>query len=131
MSKVKTSFFCQNCGTSYAKWQGQCNACKEWNTIAEEVIQKEEKKSWNPTQTESKRTLKPLKIHEIDSTEEIRMDTRDNELNRVLGGGIVPGSLILLGGEPGIGKSTLLLQISLKLPYKTLYVSGEESQKQI
>lgn len=131
MSKIKTSFFCQNCGTSYAKWQGQCNACKEWNTIAEEVIQKEEKKSWNPTQTESKRTVKPLKIHEIDSTEEIRMDTLDNELNRVLGGGIVPGSLILLGGEPGIGKSTLLLQISLKLPYKTLYVSGEESQKQI
>lgn len=131
MSKIKTSFFCQNCGTSYAKWQGQCNACKEWNTIAEEVIQKEEKKSWNPTQTESKRTVKPLKIHEIDSTEEIRMDTRDNELNRVLGGGIVPGSLILLGGEPGIGKSTLLLQISLKLPYRTLYVSGEESQKQI
>jgi DNA repair protein RadA/Sms len=131
MSKIKTTFFCQNCGTSYAKWQGQCNACKEWNTIAEEVIQKEEKKSWNPTQTESKRTVKPLKIHEIDSTEEIRMDTRDNELNRVLGGGIVPGSLILLGGEPGIGKSTLLLQISLKLPYRTLYVSGEESQKQI
>ncbi|CAM4030149.1 DNA repair protein RadA [Flavobacterium antarcticum] len=131
MSKIKTAFFCQNCGTSYAKWQGQCNACKEWNTIAEEVIQKEEKKSWNPTQTESKRTVKPLKIHEIDSTEEIRMDTRDSELNRVLGGGIVPGSLILLGGEPGIGKSTLLLQISLKLPYKTLYVSGEESQKQI
>jgi DNA repair protein RadA/Sms len=131
MSKIKTTFFCQNCGTSYAKWQGQCNACKEWNTIAEEVIQKEEKKSWNPTQTESKRTVKPLKIHEIDSTEEIRMDTRDGELNRVLGGGIVPGSLILLGGEPGIGKSTLLLQISLKLPYKTLYVSGEESQKQI
>ncbi|WP_026978517.1 DNA repair protein RadA [Flavobacterium tegetincola] len=131
MSKIKTSFFCQNCGTSYAKWQGQCNACKEWNTIAEEIIQKEEKKSWNPTQTESKRTVKPLKIHEIDSTEEVRMDTRDGELNRVLGGGIVPGSLILLGGEPGIGKSTLLLQISLKLPYRTLYVSGEESQKQI
>ena len=131
MSKVKTSFFCQNCGTAYAKWQGQCNACKEWNTIAEEIIQKEEKKSWNTAQPESKRTVKPLKIHEIDSTEEIRMDTRDNELNRVLGGGIVPGSLILLGGEPGIGKSTLLLQISLKLPYKTLYVSGEESQKQI
>lgn len=74
---------------------------------------------------------KPLLIHEIDSAEEIRLDTRDGELNRVLGGGIVPGSLILLGGEPGIGKSTLLLQISLKLPYKTLYVSGEESQKQI
>ena len=131
MSKIKTTFFCQNCGTPYAKWQGQCNACKEWNTIAEEVIQKEEKKSWNPSQTNPKKTIKPLKIHEIDSTQELRMDTKDNELNRVLGGGIVPGSLILLGGEPGIGKSTLLLQISLKLPYKTLYVSGEESQKQI
>ena len=131
MSKVKTTFFCQNCGAQYAKWQGQCNSCKEWNTIAEEIIQKEEKASWKPSNTESKRVSKPLRIKEIDSTQEVRMDTADGELNRVLGGGIVPGSLILLGGEPGIGKSTLLLQISLKLPYKTLYVSGEESQKQI
>lgn len=131
MSKVKTSFFCQNCGTQYAKWQGQCNACKEWNTIAEEIIQKEEKSAWKPTAAESRKASKPLRINEIDSALEIRMDTTDGELNRVLGGGIVPGSLILLGGEPGIGKSTLLLQISLKLPYKTLYVSGEESQKQI
>jgi DNA repair protein RadA/Sms len=130
MAKLKTSFFCQNCGTQYAKWQGQCNACKEWNTIVEEVIQKEEKTSWKPT-SEVKKAPKPLKIAEIDSSQEIRLDTLDGELNRVLGGGIVPGSLILLGGEPGIGKSTLLLQISLKLPYKTLYVSGEESQKQI
>ena len=131
MSKLKTTFFCQNCGTQYAKWQGQCNACKEWNTIAEEIIQKEEKSSWKPDTVDSKRVSKPLRIKEIDSTQEVRMDTTDGELNRVLGGGIVPGSLILLGGEPGIGKSTLLLQISLKLPYKTLYVSGEESQKQI
>ena len=132
MSKVKTTFFCQNCGAQYSKWQGQCNSCKEWNTIAEEIIQKEEKKDWkSATSPDSKRVTKPLKIHEIDSTEEIRLDTRDGELNRVLGGGIVPGSLILLGGEPGIGKSTLLLQISLQLPYRTLYVSGEESQKQI
>ena len=132
MSKVKTTFFCQNCGAQYSKWQGQCNSCKEWNTIAEEIIQKEDKKDWkSATSPDSKRVTKPLKIHEIDSTEEIRLDTRDGELNRVLGGGIVPGSLILLGGEPGIGKSTLLLQISLKLPYRTLYVSGEESQKQI
>ena len=130
MAKIKTSFFCQNCGTQYSKWQGQCNACKEWNTIVEEVIQKEEKTSWKPT-SEVKKAPKPLKIAEIDSSQEVRMDTLDGELNRVLGGGIVPGSLILLGGEPGIGKSTLLLQISLKLPYKTLYVSGEESQKQI
>lgn len=92
---------------------------------------KEEKVSWKPSSPESKKAPKPLKITEIDSAQEIRMDTCDGELNRVLGGGIVPGSLILLGGEPGIGKSTLLLQISLQLPYKTLYVSGEESQKQI
>ena len=130
MAKLKTSFFCQNCGSQYSKWQGQCNACKEWNTIVEEVIQKEEKTSWKPT-SEVKKAPKPLKIAEIDSSQEVRLDTLDGELNRVLGGGIVPGSLILLGGEPGIGKSTLLLQISLKLPYKTLYVSGEESQKQI
>ena len=131
MSKLKTTFFCQNCGTQYAKWQGQCNSCKQWNTIAEEIIQKEEKTAWKPATSEVKRISKPLKIKEIDSAEEVRMDSTDGELNRVLGGGIVPGSLILLGGEPGIGKSTLLLQISLKLPYKTLYVSVEESQKQI
>jgi DNA repair protein RadA/Sms len=129
--KVKTSFFCQSCGTQYSKWQGQCNACKEWNSIVEEVIQKEEKAAWKQDTSEVKKTSKPLLIKEIDSSQEVRMDTTDGELNRVLGGGIVPGSLILLGGEPGIGKSTLLLQISLKLPYRTLYVSGEESQKQI
>jgi DNA repair protein RadA/Sms len=131
MAKIKTSFFCQSCGSQYTKWQGQCNACKEWNTIVEEIIQKEEKASWKTETSSVKKASKPLKIKEIDSGEEIRMDTTDGELNRVLGGGLVPGSLTLLGGEPGIGKSTLLLQISLKLPYKTLYVSGEESQKQI
>ena len=130
MAKLKTSFFCQNCGNQYAKWQGQCNACKEWNTIVEEIIQKEEKVAWKSS-VEVKKAAKPLKIKEIDSTQEIRLNTGDGELNRVLGGGIVPGSVVLLGGEPGIGKSTLLLQLSLMLPYKTLYVSGEESQKQI
>jgi DNA repair protein RadA/Sms len=131
MAKLKTTFFCQNCGTQYAKWQGQCNACKEWNTIVEEVLQKPEKNDWKTPVNQSKRTAKPLKIKDIDVFEEARYDSLDAEFNRVLGGGIVPGSLTLLGGEPGIGKSTLLLQISLKLPYKTLYVSGEESQKQI
>ncbi len=131
MSKVKTTFFCQNCGSQYSKWLGQCNSCKEWNTIAEEIIQKEERSIWKPSNTDSKRVSKPLRIKEINATQESRMNTADGELNRVLGGGLVPGSLVLLGGEPGIGKSTLLLQISLKLPYKTLYVSGEESQKQI
>lgn len=131
MSKVKTSFFCQNCGVQYFKWQGQCNSCKEWNTIVEEVIQKEEKPSWNASGAIVTTSPKPLRINEIDASQEVRLDTTDEELNRVLGGGLVAGSLTLLGGEPGIGKSTLLLQIALKLPYKTLYVSGEESQKQI
>lgn len=131
MAKVKTTFFCQNCGAQYAKWQGQCNACKEWNTIVEEVVQKPENSGWKLPSSNSKRVSKPLKIKDIDTSQEIRINTLDAEFNRVLGGGIVQGSLTLLGGEPGIGKSTLLLQIALKLPYKTLYVSGEESQKQI
>ncbi|MBC2843554.1 DNA repair protein RadA [Winogradskyella flava] len=131
MAKVKTTFFCQNCGSQYAKWQGQCTSCKAWNTIAEEVIQKPEKSDWKSPSTAAKRVSKPLRINEIDTSQEARLDMQDAEFNRVLGGGMVQGSLTLLGGEPGIGKSTLLLQIALKLPYKTLYVSGEESQKQI
>ncbi|MGK0364909.1 MAG: DNA repair protein RadA/Sms [Saprospiraceae bacterium] len=131
MAKVKTTFFCQNCGSQFAKWQGQCSSCKQWNTIVEEVIQKEVKANWKKQEKGVSRVSKPTLIHEISSATEQRLPTSDQELDRVLGGGIVPGSLILLGGEPGIGKSTLLLQISLKLPYKTLYVSGEESQKQI
>lgn len=131
MAKLKTAFFCQNCGNQYAKWQGQCNACKAWNTIVEELIQKPEKSDWKSPTSVVKRAAVPLRINEIDTSKEPRLDTFDAEFNRVLGGGIVPGSLTLLGGEPGIGKSTLLLQIALKLPYKTLYVSGEESQKQI
>ncbi len=130
MSTIRTTFYCQNCGAQYSKWQGQCNSCKEWNTIAEEIVQKAEKSSWKTESIVSK-TAAPLRIDMIDSTNEIRLATGDQELDRVLGGGIVPGSVILLGGEPGIGKSTLLLQIALKLPYKILYVSGEESQKQI
>ncbi len=132
MAKVKTTFFCQSCGAQFAKWQGQCTSCKSWNTITEELVQKPDKKDWKTgVQSAPNRVSKPLKISEIDTTKTVRMDTADGELNRVLGGGIVPGSLTLLGGEPGIGKSTHMLQISLKLPYKTLYVSGEESQKQI
>ncbi len=131
MAKLKTTFFCQNCGTSFAKWKGQCTACKEWNTIAEEVIQKAEKISWKVSETKSKRVSKSQKVKDISTTSEARLNTKNNELNRVLGGGIVPGSLTLLGGEPGIGKSTLMLQIALQLPYKTLYVSGEESAQQI
>ncbi len=133
MAKIKSTFFCQHCGAQFAKWQGQCTSCKSWNTIAEELIQKPDKKDWKSPDrvTNAKRIAKPLKVSEIDTTKEARYTTDDQELDRVLGGGLVPGSLTLLGGEPGIGKSTLLLQISLKLPYKTLYVSGEESQQQI
>lgn len=131
MAKTKTTFFCQNCGAQFAKWQGQCTSCKEWNTIAEEIIQKAEKVSWKTPEATSKRAAKPQKVAEISSAQEARLDTKNNELNRVLGGGLVPGSLTLLGGEPGIGKSTLMLQIALQLPYKTLYVSGEESAQQI
>ncbi|MCM4166738.1 DNA repair protein RadA [Arenibacter antarcticus] len=131
MAKTKIAFFCQNCGTQYAKWAGQCSACKEWNTIVEEVVQKEEKVAWKSSTPNSKKIAKPLRINEISTDKEVRLNSYDQEFNRVLGGGLVPGSLILLGGEPGVGKSTLILQIALKLPYKTLYVSGEESQKQI
>ena len=131
MPKTKTSFFCQNCGTQYAKWVGQCSACKEWNAVVEEVVQKEEKQSWKPASSSKRKVAKPLRVNEISTEKELRLNTFDLEFNRVLGGGLVPGALVLLGGEPGVGKSTLLLQIALKLPYKTLYVSGEESQKQI
>lgn len=133
MAKTKTTFFCQNCGTQHSKWQGQCSSCREWNTLVEEVLQKEEKKDWKSAVSNApvKRVAKPLKISEIETSKEERLNTSNNELNRVLGGGLVPGSLTLLGGEPGIGKSTLLLQISLHLNYRTLYVSGEESQQQI
>ncbi len=132
MAKIKTTFYCQNCGAQHSKWQGQCSTCKEWNTLVEEVIQKPEANDWkSPSAKEVKRVPRPLKINEIEATLEKRLNTNNHELNRVLGGGLVPGSLTLLGGEPGIGKSTLLLQISLHLHHKTLYVSGEESQQQI
>lgn len=131
MAKTKTAFFCQNCGVQHPKWVGQCVSCKQWNTLVEEVVQKQEKQSWRPRAASGTLINKPLRVSEITHEKELRIDTQDQEFNRVLGGGLVPGSLTLLGGEPGIGKSTLLLQIALQLPYTTLYVSGEESQKQI
>ena len=130
MSKVKTAFYCQNCGTQHAKWQGQCNSCKKWNTLTEEVIEKGDNKSWK-SENKSRVVSKPIKVQEIEISSESRIDTHDAELNRVLGGGIIPGALMLLGGEPGIGKSTLLLQIAMTIGHKVLYVSGEESQQQI
>ncbi|MCF6347415.1 MAG: DNA repair protein RadA [Flavobacteriaceae bacterium] len=130
MAKTKTTFFCQNCGTQYAKWVGKCSACNEWNTIVEEVIQKDNMRNWKQTAT-IKRVSKALNIDKITINEEDRINTKNNEFNRVLGGGLVKGSMTLLGGEPGIGKSTLLLQIALGIDKKVLYVSGEESQSQI
>jgi DNA repair protein RadA/Sms len=126
----KTSFICKTCGAQHSKWQGQCNSCKEWNTLFEEVIEKKKEKNWNRNSSNSK-TNKSIQLEKINVDNESRILTSDRELNRVLGGGIVPGSLILLGGEPGVGKSTLLLQIAITLNFKTLYISGEESQKQI
>ena len=132
MAKVKTTFFCQSCGSQYSKWQGQCNSCKSWNTISEELIIQPKKNVWKLKSNGNKiHTVKPLKISEIHSSETTRLNCNDDELNRVLGGGIVPGSIILLGGEPGIGKSTLLLQLALRIKKKVLYISGEESQHQI
>ena len=129
-TKVKTAYFCQNCGTQYPKWQGQCSACKEWNTIVEEVVQKNEVTNWSNQGVNSK--VKALKVADISLTKESRIKTGNTELDRVLGGGVVPGVVILLGGEPGVGKSTLMLQLALGLKnFKTLYVSGEESAKQI
>ena len=127
---VKTSFFCKACGMQHSKWQGQCNSCKEWNTLFEELIENKKEKNWNKNSTVVQ-TNRSIQLENIDVADESRILTSDKELNRVLGGGIVPGSLTLLGGEPGVGKSTLLLQIAITLEFKTLYVSGEESQKQI
>ena len=129
MAKVKKAFFCQSCGAQNAQWQGQCNACKAWNTLVEEIIEKETPKEW-VSDTSLQNTI-PIPINAIDVTQTPRIKTKDEELNRVLGGGLVPGSVILLGGEPGIGKSTLLLQVSLSLNTNVLYISGEESQQQI
>ncbi len=131
MPKTKTTYFCQNCGAQHAKWVGQCPNCKEWNTVVEEVIQKEEKRNWKSPVNSQKTVSKPLKIHEIELNAEERIFSKNNELDTVLGGGLVKGSVVLLGGEPGIGKSTLLLQIALQITEKVLYVSGEESQSQI
>lgn len=129
MAKTKTSFFCQNCGTQHAKWLGKCTSCNQWGTIVEEIVEKKQDKGWNTSKNKTNRI--PLPVSDIDLTKEKRISTQNNELNRVLGGGIVKGSLLLLGGEPGIGKSTLLLQIALTISKRALYVSGEESQSQI
>lgn len=134
MSKVKTSFFCQQCGYESVKWVGQCPSCNQWNTFVEEQKQKDNSKnnnSWKDYK-EEKRINRTIALHDIKTCEEKRLPTADQELNRVLGGGIVPGSLVLVAGEPGIGKSTLFLQNGLWLKnVSVLYISGEESEQQI
>ncbi len=130
MAKVKTVYVCSNCGNKAAKWVGQCSACGEWNTFEEEIEQKNTGFSYKSSKI--KIAAKPKLIKDITYEKEQRIDTLNAEFNRVLGGGLVPGSLVLIGGEPGIGKSTLALQIAVHLEkYKTLYVSGEESLQQI
>lgn len=134
MSKVKTGFFCQNCGHESAKWLGKCPGCQQWNTFVEELVNKEINKNANNWQEYSSEIShkKTQSLQNIQAHETPRIITTDPELNRVLGGGIVPGSIILVAGEPGIGKSTLFLQMGLQLKNViVLYISGEESDQQI
>lgn len=133
MAKNKSTFYCQSCGYESAKWLGKCPSCGSWNTFAEEISVKSEpeRNEWRPEGTRS-RQARPKTLPEVEASEDIRILTGDEELNRVLGGGVVPGSLVLIGGEPGIGKSTLMLQVGLHLnSQRVLYVSGEESEQQI
>lgn len=130
MAKAKTVFFCQSCGYESAKWMGQCPGCKEWNTFVEETV---DKKSVGKTRTLASET-KPVPLSAIEASTEERISTQMSELDRVMGGGIVSGSLVLVGGDPGIGKSTLLLQVCRNLAAQkidVLYISGEESLQQI
>lgn len=129
MAKAKTVFVCRNCGTEAPKWTGKCPSCGEWNTFIEEIIVKTSSVADTPFSTGSS---SPVRLHEIDPHSQPRLDTQTGELNRVLGGGLVKGSVVLIGGEPGIGKSTLALQVALAMSnYKVLYISGEESVQQI
>jgi DNA repair protein RadA/Sms len=134
MSKIKKAFFCTQCGYESAKWTGKCPSCHAWNSFTEEIIQKPDQRSLYPWRADEgkERIMKSVALDEIDSKAETRLHSPDPELNRVLGGGIVAGSLVLAAGEPGIGKSTLFLQVALQMEQvRTLYVSGEESEQQI
>lgn len=131
MAKIKTSFFCNNCGHESTKWLGKCPSCNEWNTFIEEVIENNKTENWN-SYSDDKKQNKIVALNNVSTVKENRIVTTDAELNRVLGGGIVHGSIILVAGEPGIGKSTLFLQHGLMMKDITiLYISGEESEQQI
>ncbi|MCK4990422.1 MAG: AAA family ATPase, partial [Bacteroidales bacterium] len=128
MAKIKSVYVCQNCGAESAKWIGRCNACGEWNTYVEQLIHKSPARSG---MSERRDHAVPQKLEDVAAAPVSRIDLKNGEFNRVLGGGIVPGSMVLIGGEPGIGKSTLALQVALQIDKQTLYVSGEESPHQI
>ena len=131
MAKDKTVYVCSNCGQDSPKWVGKCPSCGEWNTYVEEIVRKEVANK-RPTSGIETPKAKPISLCDIVTSDEPRIDIKDEELNRVLGGGLVPGSLVLIGGEPGIGKSTLVLQTVLRMPdRRILYVSGEESARQL
>ncbi len=134
MAKPKTVFFCSSCGASSPKWMGRCTTCGEWNTFVEEVVRKDTKAKGGSGHGPVSGTAfsKPRLIGEIDYSSGTRIPSQSNELDRVLGGGIVPGALMLIGGEPGIGKSTLMLQVAMQMKaLKVLYISGEESDQQL
>lgn len=133
MARIKTAYVCQSCGSVHAKWMGKCTACGEWNTLIEEILQSEKKvPAWGGARHASTGSNAAIELKNIEKRSEVRLPSGDSELDRVLGGGIVPGSLVLVGGEPGIGKSTLMLQVALRQRgIKVLYISGEESPHQI
>ncbi|HBC39593.1 MAG TPA: DNA repair protein RadA, partial [Porphyromonadaceae bacterium] len=132
MAKLKSTYFCTNCGNESPKWMGKCPACGEWGSLVEELVRKDASSRITDTRSFESVKSQPLPLREIRAEQEPRIDMNDEELNRVLGGGLVPASLVLIGGEPGIGKSTLVLQTMLKLgEIRTLYVSGEESARQL
>lgn len=132
MAKLKSVYFCSQCGYESPKWMGKCPSCGEWSTFVEELVRKDVMSKQEDTRSFQSVRSEPQQLREIRADEEPRIDLRDGELNRVLGGGLVPASVVLLGGEPGIGKSTLILQTILKLNgIRTLYVSGEESARQL
>jgi DNA repair protein RadA/Sms len=132
MAKIKTVYVCSECGAESLKWTGKCPACGAWNTYVEETVKKEPAAQRAVPGLERSGSVRPLLLRDVTSEEEVRLDLLDAELNRVLGGGLVKGSLVLVGGEPGIGKSTLILQTVLKLKrLRSVYVSGEESAQQL
>ncbi len=135
MGKIRKVFICSECGAESPKWFGKCPACESWNTCIEEVVsrdtQEDKQRVWQVTPSISHKGATPIALTNIQSGTTNRIETPNQELNRVLGGGIVPGSLVLIGGQPGIGKSTLMLQIAMEVPARVLYVSGEESNEQI